>query len=255
MKRLPIGSLFAIIFVQKSAKMKSAKQLFVIICLFIGGLESINAQLEIGGTDILLDKLRLNKGLEGGEGTLYQDIKGDPYVFGDFQKGVLYVLPDQKFDVEIRYDIYADQMHLKSKDQIYAIIHPEKVKLIDAGNLKFIYSPYLKSPTDKEPEMSSYFLVRTEGKCMLLVKKNIRVQDAEPPKLYQEAKPAKFVPQADTYFLKMEGKSAVKIKSKKELLTVMNDRSDAIDSYMSSNKLDVKDINDLEKIVIYYNGK
>lgn len=235
--------------------MKSAKKLFFLVCLFILGLESINAQLDIGGTDILLDKIRLNKGLEGGAGILYQDIQGDPYIFTNFQKGVLYLLTDKKYDVEIRYDIYAGQMHLKSNDQIFAIIHPEKVKLIEAGSMKFIYSSYLKSPEDKEPEVSTYFLVRTDGKCMLLEKKNIRVQDPEPAKLYQEAKPAKFIPLADTYFLKMEGSSAVKFKNKKELLTVLNDKSKEIDNYITSNKLDIKEINDLEKIVAYYNGK
>ena len=35
----------------------------------------------------------------------------------------------------------------------------------------------------------------------------------------------------------------------------MADKSEAIDSYITSNKLDVKDIKDIEKIVVYYNGK
>ena len=89
---------------------------------------------------------------------------------------------------------------------------------------------------------------------MLLIKKNIRVQDAEPAKLYQEAKPPKFVATADTYYLKPEGKSAVRIKNKKDLLTVLADKSDALDSYISSNKLGVKEIEDLAKIVAYYNS-
>ncbi|MBK7712752.1 MAG: hypothetical protein IPJ37_18675 [Bacteroidales bacterium] len=138
---------------------------------------------------------------------------------------------------------------------MYAIIHPERIKLIEAGDTKFIYSSYLKSPADKEPEVSTFFLVRADGKCMLLEKKNIRVQDPEPEKLYVAAKPAKFVPQSDTYFLKMEGSSAVKFKNKKELLIVLNDKSKEIDNYITSNKLDIKEIKDLEKIVAYYNGK
>ena len=127
---------------------------------------SINAQIPIAGSEVILNKLRLNKGLEGDPATLYQDIQGDPFVFRDFQKGVMYVLPDLKYDVEIRYDIFADQMHMKDKDQIYAIVHPEKVKLIEAGNYKFIYSAYLNSPADEETEQNSYFILMTEGKCM-----------------------------------------------------------------------------------------
>ena len=87
--------------------------------------------------------------------------------------------------------------------------------------------PYLNSPKDDAPAKSSYFILKTEGKCTLLVKKNIRVQDAELPTLYQEAKPAKFVPTADTYFLKNDGSSAVRIKNNKDLLSVLADKSDA----------------------------
>jgi hypothetical protein len=222
--------------------------------LFVFCLESINAQIEIEGTEFMLNKLRLNKGLEGIPSALYQDMQGDPFVFRNFQKGVMYVLPDLKYDVEIRYDIFADQMHMKDMDQIYAIVHPEKVKLIEAGSYKFIYSAYLNSPGNEETEQNSYFILMTEGKCMLLVKKNLRVQDAEPPTLYHEAKPAKFVITADTYFLKMEGRSAVKIKNKKELLSVMADKSEAIENYINSNKLGVKEVEDLVMIVSYYNS-
>lgn len=222
--------------------------------MFTVNFVAINAQMPMDGTDGMLNKLRLNRGIDGVETTLYQDIQGNPYVFRDFQKGVMYVLPDKKVDVEIRYDIYADQMHLKDSNMIYAIIHPERVKLIEAGNYKFIYSVFVNSPDDKEPGHSSYFILRTEGKCMLLIKKSIRVQDAEPPKLYQDAKPPKFVATADTYYLKADGESAVRIKNKKDLLTVLADKSDVIDSYISSNKLGVKDVEDLEKIVAYYNS-
>jgi hypothetical protein len=234
--------------------MKSAKQIILLICLLIFSLGSSNAQVEVSGTQFMLNKLRLNKGIEGIQITLYEDIKGDPYLFRDFQKGVLSVLNDQKFDVEIRYDLYANQMHLKNKDQIYAIIHPEKVQLIEAGDYKFIYSAYLNSPKDDEPSKSSYFIIKTGGKCTLLVKKNIRIQDAELPTLYQDAKPAKFVPTADTYFLKNDGNSAVQIRNKKDLLTVLADKSDAVKSYISSNKLGVKEIEELTKIITYYNS-
>ena len=64
-----------------------------------------------------------------------------------FKKALWYVLHDQKFNVNVRYDMYADQMHLKdSVNMIYAIIHPEKVQLIEAGNYKFIYSSLSEFP-------------------------------------------------------------------------------------------------------------
>ena len=178
----------------------------------------------------------------------YADVQGDPFIFRDFEKGTLCILSDAKFDVYVRYDMYANQMHLKDNNVVYAIIHPEKVKLIEAGSYKFIFSSYLKSPEDDEAALNSYFILKTEGKCCLLIKKNVRVQDAEPVKLYQEAKPAKFVAISDSYLLKIDNKNAVRIRNKKELLTILKDKSDAISSYISSNKLDVKEVGDLVKI-------
>lgn len=234
--------------------MELAKSLIIAATFLALCNEPVRAQMEVAGSDAILDKLRLNRGVEGKDNTFYEDISGDPFIFKNFHEGTMYVEPEGKYNVNIRYDIYADQMHLKDSNMIYAIIHPDKVKLIEAGNYKFIYSLFLDSPGDVGPARSSYFIIKTEGKCLLLIKKSIRVQDAEPAKLYQDAKPPKFVATADIFFLKPEGKSAVRIKNKKDLLTVLADKSETIGDYISSNKLDLKDIEELAKIVSYYNS-
>jgi hypothetical protein len=239
----------------KLTKMRSTRQLLFFVFLIIFWSESIRAQIPVTGTDVIVEKLRLNSAIEGRDNITYSDIQGDPYIFKDFKRGILHIEPDIKYNVDIRYDIYADQIHLKENNQVYAIIHPEKVNLIEAGSYKFIYSYYAKSTKDNEAAKSAYFILLVDGKCRLLKKMNIRVQDAEPAKLYQDAKPAKFIPTSDTYFLKPGDKNAVKIRSKADLLTVLSDKTDELDSYISSNKLDVKKDDDLIKIISYYNSK
>ena len=145
-------------------------------------------------------------------------------------------------------------MHLKNNNEIYAIIHPEKVKLIEVDNLKFIYSGYVQSSGEETSKENSYFVIRIDGRCKLLIKKNIRIQDAEPAKLYQEPKPARFILTNDTYYLKAGDSAAVRIKSKNDLLEVMSDKKDALTNFISSNKLGIKNIEDLSKIVSYFNG-
>jgi hypothetical protein len=212
---------------------------------------SLNAQAQqiVPGSETLLDKLRLNKGISGPKNVLYADIVGNPYIFENFQKGKLILNNGEEYDITLRYDIYANELHIRANGEIYAIIHPEKVKLAEAGDIKFIYSGYTKSP-----EESSYFIVRTDGKCKLLIKKNIRIQDAEPAKLYQEAKPAKFILTNDTYYLKLEDKSAVRIRNKKEIFSVLGDQKEALNRFISSNNLAFKNVEALDKIVSYYNG-
>jgi hypothetical protein len=217
---------------------------------------SLNAQAQqrLPESEALLDKLRLNKGISGLKDVLYKDITGNPYIFKDFQPGTLVTNDGERYKTSLRYDIYANEMHLKDKDQIFAIFRPEKVKMLETDSIKFIYSEYGKSAEAEVSDGASYFIVKTEGKCKLLVKKNIRIQDAEPPKLYQDTKPAKFIHTTDTYYLKLENKNAVLIRNKKDIPSVLTDQKEALNKFINSNKYGTKRIEDLVEIVDYYNN-
>jgi len=212
------------------------------------------SQIPVAGSETLLDKLRLNKATNGDVTTLYADVNGNPYLFKDFKKGQLIVNSGGKFDVFVRYDMYANEMHIKNNGEVYAIIYPEKVKSIEVDSLKFIYSRYVNSSGEEPAKIGCYFIVKADGKCKLLVKKNIRIQDAEQPKLYVDAKPAKFIPSNDTYYLKPKAQNALKIRNEKDLLSSLADQKVALNKFMKSNKLRIKDIDDLIKIVNYYNS-
>lgn len=232
---------------------KLADKLFMAAILVLNCLPSFS-QLPMVGSEQLLDKLRLNKGIKGMNDIEYSSIQGDPFLFKNFAVGSLTAINGEKFNVEVRYDMFASEMHIKNNNKILAIIHPEKVKLIEADDLKFIYSQYVKAPGEKSNGYSSYFIVNADGKCKLLVKKNMRIQDAEPPKLYQEAKPAKFVALNDLYYLKINGNDAIKIKNEKELMTVLADKANELKTFIRINHLGVSKIEDLNKIVTYYNS-
>ena len=232
--------------------MKTFKFLGLAVGLFIIQFSAL-AQVPVDGSEILLDKLRLNKGIKGDEAMLYANITGDPYLFKDYQKGVLVVSSGTKFNVNVRYDIYANEIHLKDKEAEYAIIHPEKVKSIEVDGLKFIYSPYVKSGSETVTKDGGYFIVKTDGPCKLLIRKNLRIQDPEPAKLYQEAKPAKFIHLDDTYYIKLNDQSAVRVRTEKDLLTALADQKAPLSKFIKSNRLGTKDVEDLSKIVTFYN--
>lgn len=232
---------------------KLAGKFLMVVILFLSFLPC-HSQVIMVGSEQLLDKLRLNKGIQGMNDVEYSSIQGDPFIFRNFTVGSLIAINGEKFNIEVRYDMYANEMHLKSNNEIFAIVHPEKVKLIEADDIKFIYSQYAKSPGENSTGDSSYFIVSVDGKCKLLVKKNIRIQDSEPPKLYQEAKPAKFIAIKDLYYLKINENDAVKIKNEKELMTVLSDKSNEVKSFIKTNKLEAGKIEDLNKIVTYYNS-
>jgi len=234
--------------------MKNIKLLLLTIGLFIIQISAVQSQISVMDSETILDKLRLNKGENGANANMYSDITGDPYLFKDFKQGKLITISGKTIDVNIRYDIYSNAMQIKDKNEIYGIIHPEKLLSIEVDSLIFIYSKYMKSSDETPEKVGSYFILKKDGKCKLLVKKNIRIQDSEPAKPYQDAKPAKFIVKDDTYFLKIKDGVAKKIRSEKELLSVLSDQKEKLSKFISSNNLHFKNVVDLHQIVSYYNG-
>jgi hypothetical protein len=234
--------------------MKEMKSILIFLCLSFLSFYPVYSQIIVPESEGLLDKLRLNKSINSLEDATYSSIIGDPYLFKDFQQGKMILKSGETYQLGLRFDIYANQMHMKYKDQIYAIIHPEKIASLIVGTEQFIYCDYLKSAGSETPGMGSYFILGTDGKCKLLIKKNIRIQEAEPPKVLQDAKPARFVNTNDTYYLKQDNKPAIKISNKNDLLSILVDHKDAVLQFVNSNKLGTKKLEDLIKIVSYYNG-
>ncbi len=215
---------------------------------------AVHSQIIVPGSESLLAKLRLNEGIEGIKSETYDNITGDPYIYKDFHEGELTLQNGETYRLNLRYDIYGNQVHLKDNDNIYGIIHPEKIALIVIDTVRFLYSNYGNSPGGKSSGNGSYFILENDGKCKLLIKRNIRIQDAEPPKLYQDAKPAKFIHTNNTYYLKLEDNNAVLIRNKKDILSVLNDKKEAITAYLNSNNPNIKKVEDLSGIVNYYNS-
>ena len=217
-------------------------------------INTIRSQSVVPGSEKLLDKMRLNKVMHGIEYETYETVLGDPFLYRDFHEGEIIFRNGETFDLNLRYDIYADQIHLKNNGQIYGIIHPEALTSVRIDTLKFLYCNFVNSLSDRRPEESSYFIVMTDGKCKLLVKRNIRVQDAEPPAVLKDARPAKFVHLPDTYYLKQEWENAVRINSLKDITAVMADKKEDIENLIRSEKLGIKKADDLVKIVTFYNN-
>ncbi len=210
------------------------------------------SQIPVAASEIILDKLRLNRIVSGPDAIQYSSIIGDPFMFADFHEGKFVLTDGGSYDLMLRYDIYADEIHVKKNDQVYGLSHPEKMAYVLIDTTKFVYSKIRKNVDTINDEY--YFVVATEGKCSLLIKKNIRVQDPEAPKPYQDAKPAKFIPLPDTYYVKLGDEVAIPVKSKKDLLEVLSDRESQINEFISRNKIKTKDIKDLKKVVDYYNS-
>ena len=229
------------------------RSVFILILIFFI-FPVIYSQFTISGAEPILDKLRMDKRMEGSNSTSYSDIVGDPYIYKDFFPGRIIMKTGKTFQVDLRFDMHSNQINFKEGDQIYTLLNPEKVAAIELDTLRIIFSEYIKKAGDAVPEGSSYFILRLDGYCKLLIKRNVDVQDAELPKLYQEAKPAEFVRMADDYYLIVGDDPAVRLSNKKDLSTILNDHKNEIEKFIDSEKLGIKKIEDIIEIVNFYNS-
>ena len=225
--------------------------LFCLAFLYPG---AVNSQMIVPGSEAFLDKLRLNDGLKTITRGTYDAISGDPFLFKDFHEGELTLENGENCRLNMRYDIYGDQVHLENDGNIFGIIHPEKVALITIDTLRFVYCNYSRSPSGKPSDKGAYFILENEGKCKLLIRKNIRIQEAEPPRPYQDAKPARFINTSDTYYFKTGDDNAILVRNKNDVLSVLSDKKEAVKNFMNSSNLNVNKIEDLKRIASYYNN-
>ena len=213
-----------------------------------------NSQIVVPESDDLLFKLRLNKSTEEIKEIQYSDVIGDPFLYKDFSPGQIVLRSNETYSVEMRYDIYADLIHVRYKNNVFAIAHPDKLSCIIIDTVTFIYDHIKRSGTENSENKGSYLILMRDGRCKLLVRKNLRIQDPEPPKILQDAKPAKFIHTRDSYYLKQGNDNPILIRNIKDIINVMYDRKEVVSEYIRSNKFEFKKAEDLVGIVDYYNS-
>jgi hypothetical protein len=242
----------------KNTKIVITSLILVIVSSFrsINGQESEFTIFPTEASELeLLNRLRLDRNMKAMEEVSYERIEGDPFLYQDFVRGNLLLKTGESIPLNFRFDIFKGEIQFGKKDEIYALINPERVSSVLMDTLRFVYSGYLKSPEDISSVENSWFILKKDGKVRLLIRKNLRLQAVTPPKPYkEEGSPAKFIHTRDTYYVQPEGGSAVKIDNKKNLLDLLPDKNGKLDSFIKANNLDVKKVDDLAKIISFYNS-
>ena len=148
----------------------------------------------------------------------------------------------------LRYNLYDDQMEFVKNENIY-YLKKEKGRKIQFTIPRSVYKIY---ELDGDLE---YFLVQVEGKSSLLVKQSSRfLKPRKATTSYGVDKPADFKRSKDVYYIVFNDESVVKIPmKKKELHIIFGTKKTMIKEYVKKNKLNPKNLEDLEKLVVYYN--
>jgi len=149
----------------------------------------------------------------------------------------------------LRYNIFSDEMEFIKDNQIFDLNKNEN-QIIDFFNLKTKYALF------KFEDKLSYFVLKSSGKNSVLVKQNVELEKGK-KKITQfdvEVKP-KFYKSNDDFYIAFNN-TDLKIvpKNKNSFLNLFNEQSSQIKKFVNKNKLSHKNIDDLVKIVNYFNS-
>lgn len=148
----------------------------------------------------------------------------------------------------VRYNIYDDQIEFVKDESIYYLAK-EAGRQVSFINTKDLYRVY-----DFNNDLE-YFKVHLDGKNALVAKQRVRYVDAKVAVTgYDIAKPANYKRMKDELYLALENKTLVKLpKKKKDFFKSFGDKADQIKSYAKENRLGYKKVEDLKKLIAYFN--
>lgn len=150
--------------------------------------------------------------------------------------------------VFLKYNIYKDQMEFEHNNQVLFLKKEKGRKIV------FQYTKEDYRLFDFENELK-YFQVIKDGKNQLLRRQIVTYSEAKPAaSSYQKAKPAAFNREKDKFYIRFENKNIVEVPSrKKQFYSIFSSHANEIKKYVKSNKLNIKRVSDLEKVVSFYN--
>ena len=154
-----------------------------------------------------------------------------------------------KGEVYLRYNIYKDEMEFLRNEELLNLRKVEDKKITFKLSKKEYQILELNGNL-------KYFRTHNKGKNVLVSRKIVEYQKAKPAaSSYQNAKPANFKRKSDEIFINFEGKGLVKVsKKKKKFYTIFGKNASKIKDFVKKNKLNIKEISDLKKIVEHYNS-
>jgi len=212
---------------------------------------SLNAQTVLKG---LMDNYRFKKMNEGGyvmDNLKMSDIQGSPYLVEEFISGKIITPEDVTYEnLLLRYNAYSDDLEFQKGNDNYNIDPKSIVKKAEFGGMTYSYMNY-----DSFGKIQrGFFKILAEGNATLLIRYTIKFLEKEKVQPFVDPKPARFDAPKKEYYVSIVGLPAKIIANKKSLLELFGDRKDEMESFISKNKLSIREDDSLTKIITHFNS-
>jgi hypothetical protein len=228
--------------------MKRVFKLLILVCCLMASVEAFSQSQ--------LATPFLNSGSQyfyrSGARELYTDIKGEPFLFADWSKGSITTDFAQTDNLNMLYNEVDDQLIFKvAKKDVRKVVLPVKeFNIVDkenGNNLRKFKAGF--APTKFSTERT-FFEVLVDRKTTLL-KKNLKSisQNRE-----YSGQIARTVVNSTNYYIVSDNNVPTKVKlNEKSVKKLLSAKQANVEEYIQSNQLNLKQQDDLVKLVNYYN--
>lgn len=198
----------------------------------------------------LADHMLIKDSKRGLEGESAAKIEGSPYLNESFAPADVYSSKGKFPSVQMRYNIYTDEIEYKQKDIVYILLPGTDVKKIVFGDHVFV----VESVDVKGKPKTGYFSLLDSGKVTLLAKKVVTFREAQAPKaLEAEGKPAKYSKSQDEFLYKIGDGPLMEVNNIKKMIETFPDKQDELRQFAAKEKIS-RNEKELTKLIKYYNS-
>lgn len=227
--------------------------LLLLLCIIMQPVFSQGEKFNYRLSTRTIDMQQLNE-FEGLYDETASNIEGSPYANNNFLTGSIYQNEELlKNNLLLRYNIYSDEIEIKededSKEYSALIKNQENIILIGK-------SVYVSIPLNGSEVNGNYFnILVTKGKFKLYKKSKIVYKKAKPAKTsYDRDQAAKFTTTNLYYLVDVNGKFYEVPTKNSKALKIFKDKNSELKAFAKTAKINVKDENDLTRLINYYNS-
>jgi hypothetical protein len=167
--------------------------------------------------------------------------EGSPYLNEVFQPGIVSTGELNFTSVPMRYNIFEDVLEYQVGDMLFLLEPDPKITRISLAGEVFVVGSGGKN---------QFYELEVEGNLSLLSRKVVNYR----PKNDLTSVPAKYTKQSDIYFLRRANAPIEKVSNQKAFINFLPDKRVEVAEYAKAKNLSVKNIDDLVKLVNYYNS-
>lgn len=218
-------------------------KILLIICIFFVLLNKNNAYAQFV-QDINGRPFNANK---------YADVTGSPFLFDKWMEGIVKLQGGDTYkNIPLRYDAISNELYFKSKKgDTLTFVEPvvEFQLLGEAGGAKTTYRRGYANIG--KYTIDTFYEVLTDGTAQLLKRTSKYIVKNKP---YNSATETQTVNEDISYYIFADSKMTLIKKDKKYVLPALNNKQTELDAFIKSNNLNLKNDDDLTKLVVYYNS-